>query len=127
MARKQQDKGNSGQIKAATWEGYANVQLEEADKAAIRSMQLTPDEFWDKLAELISTGHKISHTKTPDGNGVMTTVTGAYTNCPNAGYSMTSQGKDIIQSLYVTIYKHFILSGGVWGGKVKPDLDDIMR
>lgn len=127
MAKKQKSSENSNQLKAATWEGYANVQLEEADKAAIRNMTLSPDEFWDKLAELISTGHKITHTSTPDRNGVMTTVTGAYSNSPNAGYSMTSQGKDIVQSLYVTIYKHFILSGGVWGGKTKPDMDDVMR
>lgn len=124
MSRKKGEKnvGSTAPSKA-TWSGFANVKLSEADKLAIKQNPYDEHDFWEALAKVLLTGHKISLSWDAKANSVVCSFTGAFENSPNAGLSLTSTGKDIVTAINVSLYKHFDKTNGTWGNAEDDDDD----
>ncbi len=118
---------NKGKIQKAEWKGYANIDLSEGDKQAIRGGILDGESVLDIIGDMLGTGHKIAITYDSEKDTVSAAATGVYAHCQNAGYTLTCFGRSLTSVLEVLAYKHEIISKGNWSQWVtgKREYDDI--
>jgi hypothetical protein len=125
MAGKSGTKSQARSSTDGSWKGFVNVNLTEADKKQIK--QASPDlsELAEDITAVIVSGHRVQLSKHPDKNNVVCTFTGAYPNCRNLGYSLSSFAPDVTTAISVNLYKHFTLMAGVWSDSDAVIQDDI--
>jgi len=114
MARNAKKNTPPGITEKASWSGFANIDLEEKDKAAIAGGILDGDAVLEIMGDMLSEGHKIALSYDPERDTVSCAVTGAYSRCQNAGLTMTSFARDITTALLVMAYKHDVIAKGNW-------------
>lgn len=119
MAKNAAKRDSGKTTERADWKGYANIDLSPDDKQAVKGGILDGESVLDILAEIIGTGHKISLTHDREKDTITCAVTGVYSNCRNAGYTLTSFARTLGDALTVTAYKHEIVAKGDWSKFVR--------
>jgi len=114
MARKATKNTTPDGLRKAAWTGFANIQLSEKDKEAIRGGILDGDTVLAIFAAMLADGHKVTLSYDPERDTVNLAVTGQYEFCENAGLTMTSFSRDITSAMEVAAYKHEIIAKGNW-------------
>lgn len=114
MVRKLKEKGIKGSFQRADWKGFANIDLTEKDKDAVRGGILDGETVLGIFADILGTGHKVTISYDPDRDTTSLAITGAYTHCPNAGLTFTSFARDISSVMTVAAYKHEVIAKGDW-------------
>lgn len=127
MAGKGKGKNIQGGTEKAAWTGFANIDLSEKDKDAIRGGILDGDAVLDIITDMLATGHKIALSYDPERDTVTCAATGAYKRSKNAGLTVTSFGRDVTSALMVTAYKHEVVAKGDWSAFVRQSrpVDDL--
>lgn len=104
------------------WKAFANVDMTADDKKAYSSWEATDEEVLVMLAEVTLTGHKFSITATNGGRTYVSSLTGKYSHCANAGQSLSAFGNDFWLSVRVLMYKHYVMCDGIWDS-YQPEMD----
>jgi len=95
---------------ASEWKGFVDATLSDADREEIREKQVDLDQMFMDLVRVLQTGHKISFTKKADKPAIVCTFTGAGEGCKNAGWALSSFAPDLLSSMKVNLYKHFVMA-----------------
>jgi len=81
-----------GSVDGASFRGYINLQLNEAEKAAWASMYSSGD-LWDILDASVTLGVQYSLKRDLKSGGYMASATQRDPGSPNAGLCVTARGK----------------------------------
>lgn len=87
--------GKSGNNKVR-WNGFVNVYLSKADKAAIKSSLLDDAAIIRLVEHLTENGYKVSTSYSQAGGFYTVTAYGNVPDCPNAGWAMSLRHSSLV-------------------------------
>ena len=109
----------------AEWAGFVKVEMTSDDKAALMEWNATDSEVMEMVTEAIAQGHKLSISPTNGGRTVVASFTGAYSNSANPGQTLSSYASNWVTALRVLVYKHYVMTDGIWDSHQPGITDDI--
>lgn len=92
------------------WKGFVDISLTGQEKEHLASLEQAdyPD-ITAFLENVLSDGYKFSVTRDELHSCVIATLTGKGKGCPNAGYSLSARGPDLVGALLVLHHKHVVI------------------
>lgn len=97
------------------WHGFVNITLNKSDKKEFLQWHASNVENYSELfGGLIETGHKVSYKWDDKSECYLVSVTGETDQCLNQGWCMTSRSPDVLEVLWLALYKHYKVCDGDW-------------
>lgn len=93
---------------------WCNVTLPDDAALHIESWDVTDDELFAGILELVDTGHALFHKAAADGEGFTFGATGHSDECINRGLGMSGYADNPRDAVKVFLYKHFTLCDRSW-------------
>lgn len=88
-------KTKSGRGSFGSFKGFFNYNLSQADKTAVKKLELDKTAVYSRILDLLESGYKVS-VSWPDGrNTYFVTATGKSAPCPNMGRALTMRHSDL--------------------------------
>lgn len=94
---------------------FVRIELSETERAEFKSLVESGEFEHLPLDVWCETGYKLSVSRDPNGNGCLATLTGQYTNMPNAGLVLSGRGRDAATAMAVLEFKdRYLCDDGGW-------------
>lgn len=98
----------------ASWVGFADVELTQVDKAALKAMGDMDGEAWETVLELVETGYKMSLSYDELHTTYNLSLTCNDSQNQNAGLTLTGRGGSLRAATLSLWYKHTQMLKGDW-------------
>ena len=107
-------KGSPGVGGAFGLPRFVDIRLSADDRKAFADLVYTADEVLDALERIIAEGHRVGLAYSGERGSYTASLTGREDGCVNKGLCVTSFANTPLRALALAVYKHTVLSGGVW-------------
>lgn len=106
--KKQETKG------IGEWNGFANIPFGREDVNAALKWGNDVDVFWLHFEEMVAADYKVTVNRDMKRHGFIVSVSCYDEDSPNYKYTMTSRAPSAAEGMVIAVYKHVVISGGVW-------------
>ena len=100
--------------KRATWIGFLDFRLSEAQIDELNDWQPSVAEVWEKVDALLLGGYKITLSYNPKFHTSSVTLIDEDGSRKSGGYGLSSSHTDGALALKTALFKHFVVLEGTW-------------
>lgn len=93
---------------------FVDIQLTAEDRKAFVSLSYSADDVLSALERIIAEGHRVGLSYSGERGAYTASLTGREAGCANEGLCMTSFAQTPLKALALAVYKHTVLTEGVW-------------
>lgn len=94
--------------------GYANVPLDAARKQMYQEWEVSDEDVFGMLGDLIMADYRCGFSTTNGGKTAQFALSCRANGNPDLGYTMTSRAPTWFDALRVGVWKHYIVCEGDW-------------
>lgn len=96
------------------WRGFVNVELNDAQKAAVKAMRADIQKCWAVVFDLVEGEYKMSLSLDAKNNAYVFSMTARREKDVNQGLTLTSRGGTVEGAVASFVYKHSVVLEGDW-------------
>lgn len=111
MARKKENANRSANFKPVQW---VNVSLADTDQLQIEHWDVSDNELFAVLIDMVDTGHSLTVKYVPADDGFMAAAIGSADDCPNEGLGLSAYADSPRDAIKVLVFKHHFVLSKVW-------------
>lgn len=111
MAKAKRNEPKSTNFKPVQW---VNVTLADTDALQIEHWDVSNDELFTVLINLVDTGHTVTVKPVPSEDGFMAAAIGSSDDCPNEGLGLSAYADNPRDAVKVLVFKHHAILDRNW-------------
>lgn len=116
-------RGNGRRVVESTYQAprFVDIRLTAEQKAVFVKTALSDQAVVDAIQGLVADGYRLGLSWASEQHAYYASLTGRSTGTVNDGFVLTSFAADIRTAVRLTLYKHFEVTEGLWGGNEAAD------